>query len=103
MNNMFGAAALPVRKVDFDDEDTFDAETFASNPAFQSDTPDDDIPDVPEEVPNGPHMEEPPTPQESEGYFCDGCGVVITEKVYEYSLNKYGRPLCVKCQRGGVR
>ena len=103
VNNMFGAAALPVRKVDFDDEDTFDAETFASNPAFQSDTPDDDIPDVPEEVPNGPHMEEPPTPQESEGYFCDGCGVVITEKVYEYSLNKYGRPLCVKCQRGGVR
>lgn len=100
VNNMFGAAALPVRKVDFDDEDTFDAETFASNPAFQSDTPDDDIPDVPEENSNEPDMKEPPSPQENEGYFCDGCGVGITEKVYEYSLNKYGRPLCVKCQRG---
>lgn len=103
VNNMFGAAALPVRKVDFDDEDTFDAEAFASNPAFQSDAPDDDIPDVPEEIPNGPDMKEPPAPQENEGYFCDECGVEITEKVYEYSLNKYGRPLCVKCQRGGVR
>lgn len=100
VNNMFGAAALPVRKVDFDDEDTFDAEAFASNPAFQSDAPDDDIPDVPEEIPNGPDMKESPAPQENEGYFCDGCGGGITEKVYEYSLNKYGRPLCVKCQRG---
>ena len=25
----------------------------------------------------------------------------INERVYEYSLNKFGRPLCIKCQRGG--
>lgn len=103
VNNMFGAAALPVRKVEFDSEETFDAEAFANNPAFQSDAPDDDIPDIPEEIPNVPDTKEPPAPQENEGYSCDGCGAVITEKVYEYSLNKYGRPLCVKCQRGGNR
>lgn len=34
------------------------------------------------------------------GYFCDGCGKEIKENVYEYSLNKFGRPLCIKCQRG---
>lgn len=103
VNNMFGAAALPVRKVEFDSEETFGAEAFANNPAFQSDAPDDDIPDIPEEIPNVPDTKEPPAPQENEGYSCDGCGAVITEKVYEYSLNKYGRPLCVKCQRGGNR
>ena len=79
---------------------TFDAETFASNPAFQSDTPDDDIPDVPEENSNEPDMKEPPAPQENEGYFCDGCGVGITEKVYEYSLNKYGRRCASNAREG---
>ena len=103
VNNMFGSAALPVRKIDFDSEDTFDAEAFANNPAFQSDAPDDDIPDIPEEIPSEPHMEEPLAPPENEGYLCDECGVGITEKVYAYSLNKFGRPLCVKCQRGGNR
>lgn len=34
------------------------------------------------------------------GYFCDGCGAEINERVYEYSLNKFGRPLCMKCQKG---
>ena len=34
------------------------------------------------------------------GYVCDGCGVEIKENVYSYSINKFGRPLCIKCQRG---
>lgn len=38
--------------------------------------------------------------KEDAGYFCDGCGKEIKENVYEYSLNKFGRPLCIKCQRG---
>lgn len=37
---------------------------------------------------------------ETTGYFCDGCGAEINERVYEYSLNKFGRPLCMKCQKG---
>jgi len=30
-------------------------------------------------------------------------GTIINEKVYEYSINKFGEPLCIKCQRGGGR
>ncbi len=40
---------------------------------------------------------------ESTGYLCDGCGKEIKENVYEYSINKFGIPLCIKCQRGGSR
>lgn len=105
VNNMFGSAALPVRKIDFDNEDTFDAEAFASNPAFQSDAPEEDVPDAPygisEEIPE--EIPEEPEVQEENGYYCDSCGVEINEKVYDYSLNKFGRPLCIKCQRGGGR
>ncbi len=35
--------------------------------------------------------------------YCDQCGATINEKVYEWSINKFGRPLCMKCQRGGRR
>lgn len=31
------------------------------------------------------------------------CGEIINERVYEYSINKFGEPLCIKCQRGGGR
>lgn len=44
-----------------------------------------------------------PTPtqeQKATGYVCAGCGTSINERVYEYSLNKFGSPLCIKCQRG---
>lgn len=103
VNNMFGTPTLPIKKVEFENDTAFDVEAFETNPAFQSDAPDEDvpdIPDIPEELPNEP---EPTTPPEEEGYFCDECGVEISEKVYAYSLNKFGRPLCIKCQRGGNR
>ena len=32
-------------------------------------------------------------------FCCDKCGVVIPEKVWNYSVEKYERPLCYKCQR----
>lgn len=32
-------------------------------------------------------------------YCCDKCGERISEKVWEYSIDKYGLPLCYKCQR----
>lgn len=31
--------------------------------------------------------------------FCAECGARLEDKVYKYSLNKYGRPLCRECQR----
>ena len=32
-------------------------------------------------------------------YLCHDCKEKLTEKVYKYSLNKYGFPLCMKCQK----
>lgn len=36
----------------------------------------------------------------AESYTCENCGASISDKVYDYSVNRMGRPLCVKCQRG---
>lgn len=33
-------------------------------------------------------------------YYCADCHAGITPKVYEYSSEKYGRPLCMNCQKG---
>ncbi|WP_196595110.1 ERF family protein, partial [Pectinatus frisingensis] len=30
---------------------------------------------------------------------CVNCGVVISDKVKTYSMEKYGRPLCMECQK----
>lgn len=35
-------------------------------------------------------------------YNCAVCGADITEKVYKYSLDKYGKALCYKCQKGAT-
>ncbi len=32
-------------------------------------------------------------------FCCDKCGENISEKVRDYSVDKFGRPLCYKCQR----
>ena len=34
-------------------------------------------------------------------YYCADCGAGVTPKVYEYSKEKFGRPLCMKCQKNG--
>lgn len=33
-------------------------------------------------------------------YYCADCGAGITPKVYDFSSEKYGRPLCMNCQKG---
>ena len=35
----------------------------------------------------------------TEDFCCDKCGIVIPKKVWDYSYENYGRPLCYKCQR----
>ena len=30
---------------------------------------------------------------------CDGCGAEITQSVYNFSMRRFGRPLCMACQR----
>ena len=95
VNNMFGTPEIPVRRVDFETENTFDVSEYADNPAFQSDIPEDDYPgDYQEPVHDGVAPDEPAggePAQEENGLFCNDCGAEINERVYEYSLNKFGR------------
>ena len=40
-----------------------------------------------------------PSEPERNGFYCDKCGEQIEEKVWDYSVQHYERPLCYKCQR----
>ena len=44
-----------------------------------------------------------PKTSEQQTLSCDNCGASINDRVYEYSLNKFGRPLCIKCQKGAAK
>lgn len=114
MGNMFGTTSAPPVALPFDNEafdESFDPEENLDNPAFTSDRPADEDSYAEDFIPAPPEHETsqpvPPTqhaPQEEQsGYFCDECGASINEKVYGYSLNKFGRPLCMKCQKGAGR
>lgn len=60
VNNMFGTPEIPVRRVDFETENTFDVSEYADNPAFQSDIPEDDYSgDYQEPVHDGVAPDEP--------------------------------------------
>ena len=79
--------------------DEFNPEAFASEQTEDSDVVDE------EQEQNWFDREQPTAPQQDvrpqqEEYACENCGSVISEKVYGYSIDKFGRPLCVKCQRG---
>lgn len=112
MSNMFGTTSAPPAALAFATEtfaDTFDPKENLDNPAFISDRPVDGENYADDYWQEKPEREqghrEPPAQQEagqeeSTGYFCDGCGKEIKENVYEYSLNKFDRPLCMKCQKG---
>lgn len=126
MGNMFGtASAPPAISTAFAGEafeDNFDPKAEINNPAFASDmSADDDMP-YQEPEPAGQRnsqgvgtppqgVSEPPQPQMggsngaliTQDLYCDQCGVHISEKAYEYSLNRYGKPLCIKCQKGAGR
>lgn len=110
IGSLFGAPALtapsPAPGISQQD-DIFNPDEFVDNPAFASDYTDEETPaDEPEEVSAPPQTAAPEQPtqqapqQEQEGYLCDDCGAHISEKVYGYSLDRFGRPLCVKCQKG---
>lgn len=47
-----------------------------------------------------PPVQEPDEKEDRKNDFrCDRCDVVISENVWNYSYEKYGKPLCMKCQR----
>ena len=39
---------------------------------------------------------------EESGLVCENCGAAITQKVGAYSQNKFGRMLCMECQKGAM-
>lgn len=113
IGSLFGVQAIPTSSAPAlemsSNNSMFNPEEFADNPAFASDTIIDgngepqernwfDPEPTDEQEQTTPPQQTPP--QEPSGYACDGCGAEISEKVYSYSLNKYGRPLCIKCQKG---
>lgn len=107
MGNMFGAASVPPAALSFGNEvfaNTFNPEENLDNPVFASECDMDheqlymDYEQTPQ-VPSG-QGEELSQREEATGYFCFECEKEIKENVYTYSLNKFGRPLCMKCQKG---
>lgn len=117
MGNMFGtASAAPAISSSalFGDvvHEAFDPEDNLENPAFASDMPTDEdgyageyqqnTPNAEPDYGSGQAPQTVPQQEDNAGYFCDGCGAEINEKVYGYSINKFGRPLCMKCQRGAA-
>lgn len=112
MGNMFGATSAPPAALPFATEafaDSFDPEENLDNPAFVSEHSADEENYADdyrqEELEREQEHREPPAQQEagqeeSTGYFCDECDKEITERAYEYSINKFGKPLCMKCQKG---
>ncbi|MDE7426057.1 MAG: hypothetical protein K2N51_20560 [Lachnospiraceae bacterium] len=38
-------------------------------------------------------------PERRNDFYCDKCGEHISEKVWDYSVDKFERPLCYKCQK----
>lgn len=53
------------------------------------------IPEMPEQ--NGIHPSDDRVREQD--LCCDKCGSVIPEKVWDYSVDKFGRPLCYNCQK----
>ena len=59
--------------------------------------------EVPPQEKQTPQPKENPTPVQSKmpkgGYRCYDCGAKISEKVAEFSMQKYGKYLCMECQK----
>lgn len=47
---------------------------------------------------SSPPMQEQ-TENRAQDFCCDKCGTVIPERVWNYSYENFGRPLCYKCQK----
>lgn len=72
----------------------------------QNDNTDEEV-DIPADVYDEGSQTDAETNQQEEvrpnDFQCDKCGSIIAEKVWGYSIEKYGRPLCYKCQKGANR
>jgi len=91
-------------------DSTFSPEAFADNPAFASENVDGALPE-PQQKMDMPQARQPePATQnrpasnqsqaaEDDAMLCEMCGRPVSPAVYKFSVNKYGRPLCMDCQK----
>ena len=109
MSNMFGMTSPAPAIAENSHSDDFNPEEYADNPAFASDS----VPmadDLAQEIPSEPEYEAPEPPQENyipqeenqDELICSECGTAISQKVFDYSVKKFGRPLCYEHQKGAV-
>ena len=103
LGNMFGiTSSTPAINTAFSSNafsSDFNPEDEINNPAFSSDTKEDNtefIPETQETCATDEHTYQ----ADDDNLCCADCGNEINERVYEYSKSKFGRPLCMKCQRG---
>lgn len=108
MGNMFGTSTVPVIGESNEPHhvDTFNPEEFADNAALISDNTDnpaddfvgnDIYNDMPENIPPeqfNTEYEEPSAP------VCSECEREVTPAVANFSKNRFGRVLCMSCQKG---
>ena len=105
VNNMFGTPEIPVKRIDFV-QDSYDVDADMDNAAFQSEYEEDPADDYREPEQHAEVVQEvvdqrtaPEQDVRPDDFRCDKCGTVIAERVWNYSCDKFGRPLCMKCQR----
>lgn len=48
-------------------------------------------------------LQDDPEPAQPNDMRCDACGIEVSDKVFEYSVKKFGRPLCFACQKKNNR
>lgn len=71
----------------------------ASAEAADGETYDQYIDGTYQEETEQPPVQEPEHEDRSNDFYCDKCGKAILEKVWDYSYDKFGRPLCYDCQK----
>lgn len=100
VGNLFGNAMPVMQTISIPQTEEEDGIDIPAEPTEEAapppEPPQSDI--YPEQMPE----------DRSRDYCCDKCGCVIPKNVWNYSVDKFDRPLCYKCQqivrkeRGGV-
>ncbi len=94
VGNLFGAApvmqTISIPRSEDDEEVDVPAEPVVQQDAapMEQSTPTPPV-NAPQEEPE----------DRTNDFCCDKCGAVIPEKVWNYSVEKFERPLCFKCQK----
>lgn len=111
MGELFGPSVAAAAAPGLPPAQTIPEYRQALGPAVQVD--DDDEPELPPvQVPLEDRAAEAsttaeapgqlfPDQQPSAGAACADCGKPVTDKVHDYSLKRFGRPVCYACQRKG--